>query len=218
VSANTTSGFSVLTWTGNGTADSTLGHALDSAPEMLIVKETSGANGWAVYHKKLGSGKEVYLNYTQAETSSNFWRSTPTSTTFAVSSSNYVNENGTDYVGYAFHSVDGFSKIGHYTGNGSSDGVFVYTGFKPAFIMSKRTDSTGDWHMYDVKRDPHNFVHNAIWANYSSAEYDYGSTEVWDILSNGFKARTSSTINNASGGTYIYMAFAENPFKYSNAR
>lgn len=204
VSANTTSGFSICDFTMPSGGTATIGHGLGTAPSMIILKARNISYGWAVYHESIGNERYLELHNTNAQsgTSSGLWNSTsPTADVFSVGTSF---TNGYNYIAYCFHSVDGFSKCGSYVGNGSADGPFVHLGFKPAFIMTKRTDSTGDWHMYDAERDTYNVVYKAIWANYSSAEYlAYGA--VWDFLSNGVKARTSSVINNASGGTYIYI-------------
>jgi len=217
VSANTESGFSIVTFTGTG-SNETVGHGLSSAPDCILFlrRDTSGSDH-KVYHSALGATKNLRFNNSDAvRTDSTFFDDTePTLNVFTVGGSRFASSS--THVAYCFHNVEGFSKFSSYVGNGNADGPFVYTGFRPAFIMSKRTDSTGDWHMYDVARDEYNVAYKAIWANYSSAEY-LSYNNVWDILSNGFKARTSSVITNASGGTYIYMAFAENPFKYSNAR
>jgi hypothetical protein len=221
VSANTDAGFSITLYTGDGTNGTrTVGHGLSQSPEFVIVKNRDVVQDWMVWTHDLPATENLRLNTTDAASTPSNRINSASSTTVELNadSGTKVNSLGDNFVMYCFHSVEGFSKIGSYVGNGSTDGPFVYTGFRPAFIMSKRTDSTGDWHMYDVKRDTYNYVHNAIWANYSSAEYDYGATQVWDILSNGFKARTSSVINNSSGATYIYMAFAEQPMKFSNAR
>ena len=223
VSANTESGFSIVSYTGGGSAG-TIGHGLSFEPEMLIVKRTDGGTGgWYVYHHKsdasIPQNKYFELQGTGAVADASWpWNDTsPTSSVFSVGSDINISGNGNTFIAYCFHSVEGFSKAFSYTGNGSADGVFVHLGFKPAFIMTKRTDSTGDWHMYDAERDEYNVVYKAIWANYSSAEY-LNYNNVWDFLSNGVKARTSSVITNASGATYIGIAFAENPFKYSTAR
>jgi len=217
VSANTAAGFSIVTFTGTG-SNETVGHGLSSAPDCILFlrRDTSGSDH-KVYHSALGATKNLRFNNSDAvRTDSTFFDDTePTLNVFTVGGSRFASSS--THVAYCFHNVEGFSKFSSYVGNGNADGPFVYTGFRPAFIMSKRTDSTGDWHMYDVARDEYNVAYKAIWANYSSAEY-LSYNNVWDILSNGFKARTSSVITNASGGTYIYMAFAENPFKYSNAR
>ena len=144
----------------------------------------------------------------------------PSSAVVYVYSGGLVNASGSDYVAYIFKGKQGYSKFGKYTGNGSSDGTFVYTGFKPAFIMTKRTDAAGyHWRMYDAKRNPFNIVNARLSANNSDAEYTGTSgNEHCDFLSNGWKWKTNASDQNVSGGTYIYMAFAEMPFKYANAR
>jgi hypothetical protein len=214
VSANTTAGFSVATYTGNGTSGSTIGHGLTSVPSMIITKRRDSANGWGVYHQSLGTGKELYLNYDFSEQSSNFWITTPTTSVFSVSSSDYVNLNNATYVAYCFAEKKGFSKFGSYTGNGNADGPFIYTGFKPAFIMAKRSSATGDWVITDVKRNTYNPLSKRLFPNQSLSE---STTNNWyDVLSNGFKARIADGTNNGSGSTYIYMAFAENPLVGTN--
>ncbi len=207
---------SICTWTGNGTSGATIGHGLNKIPSMLIVKRRNTANGWPVYHEALGTGSEVYLNYTQATTSSNFWITSPTSSVFSVSNSDYVNTSSDTYVGYAFANLDGACKVGSYIGNGSTNGPFVYTGFRPSFILTKESSSTSGWNLRDNKRSPENVVNEALQANTAGVELTSGYDV--DFLSNGFKLRTSLSDSNTSGQTYIYLAFAENPFKYANAR
>ena len=212
VSANTTSGFSIITYTGNGTNGATVGHGLSQAPEFVIVKPRNQAENWNVQTQ----GLRLNLNLTGAGVANylmGFGASTVTLTDLT-----YQNGNGYDMLMYAFHSVEGFSKFGSYVGNGSTDGPFVYTGFRPAWILWKRTDAAQEWHIMDVERNTYNPLGKDLWPPHSSAEYDYGT--VVDYTSNGFKLRTSSVIANASGGTYIYMAFAEDggAFKYSLAR
>jgi len=204
VSANQTSGFSVVKWVG---VDTTVGHGLNAVPEMIIVKNTDDATNWFVYHKTLGNNKYVNLNLTSAETtSSNQWNSTsPTSSVFTVGS----DFNNANYIAYVFAPKKGFSKFGSYIGNGSTDGTFVYTGFKPAFVIHKRTDSAGySWLIHDNKRPDYNSADIILEADLNSAEK---SNYHMDLLSNGFKHRITAGSTNASGGTYIYMAFAENP-------
>ena len=218
VSANTTSGFSVVTYTGNGTAGSTVGHGLGSTPKFIITKARTGTNDWGVYHTSIGNTAAVFLSGNYAvNTNIVFWNNTsPTSSVFTIGTNNVCNTNTVPYVAYCFAEVEGFSKFGSYTGNGSTDGPFVYTGFRPAFIVYKRTDTTGNWRMQDTARDTNNDGNSdELFPNLSNAE---ASSARFDILSNGFKARTTSADTNASGGTYIYMAFAENPFKNSLAR
>jgi hypothetical protein len=213
VSANTTSGFSIVSYTGTG-ANATIGHGLGVAPKMIILKNrTNGAADWRVYHASVGNTVFLKLNTTGATvTASTAWNNTtPTSSVFSVGTSADVNENTATFIAYCFADVKGFSKFGSYTGNGSSDGPMIYTGFKPAFILRKRTDSTGDWYIEDNKRNTYNPVDLILEPNLTSAEGTASSMSV-DFLSNGFKIRGTSLDGNASGGTYIYAAFAENPF------
>jgi len=218
VSANTTAGFSVVTYTGTGAA-ATVGHGLGVAPNMIIVKGRSTAGDpWAVYHSSLANTQYLYLNSTAAvATGVNLWNSTtPTSSVFSIGASQDTNRNAGTLVAYCFAPVAGYSAFGSYTGNGSTDGPFVYTGFRPRFILFKRTDTTADWRIEDTSRSPTNATQIEIYPNLSNAE---GSApDGMDILSNGFKLRGTYSQWNASGGTFIYAAFAENPFKYANAR
>jgi len=214
VQANTTSGFSVVTYTGTGTAG-TVGHGLGSTVAMVITKSRDSASAWQIYNKDLGKDKTVQLNETASTaTISNYWgTSTPNSTVFGVIGGGYNNNlSGQATIAYCFAEVKGYSKFGSYTGNGSNDGPFVYTGFRPSFIMYKNTSrSTAGaiWWMWDTTRDTRNPTDLYLRANDSLAE---GSFDSLDILSNGFKLRTSDGGQNASGETIIYMAFAENPF------
>jgi hypothetical protein len=217
VSANITSGMSLVGFTGTG-SDATVGHGLDQKPEMFWIKNRDRSSQWSVYHKELGATKFVELSTNAAAASDEptFNNTEPTATVFSVGAgSNGTNASGEDLIAWCFHSVDGFSKIGHYTGNGSTNGPFVYTGFRPAFMMIKRTDGASDWQIGDTARDLYNLAEKSLQPNQSYAE---GTVFDSDFLSNGFKLRNSGNGMNASGGTYIYMAFAENPFKYSNAR
>jgi len=212
VSANTDSGFSVVTWTGTG-ANATVGHGLGSVPKMIILKNRDSAENWIVGNTSLGWTKYLALNLTDATTTaSNIWQNTaPTSSVFSIGDSGKVNGSSNGMVVYAFAEKKGFSKFGSYTGNGSTDGTFIYTGFKPAFVMWKRSDSAGyDWDMYDTTRDTYNVAFKELVANSSGVESSSTVLSL-DMLSNGFKLRTSNANGNASGGTYIYMAFAENP-------
>jgi len=216
VSANTTSGFSIVSYTGSATNPSTVGHGLGTAPAMIIVKNrsTSGRD-WVIWHKSLGgasSTADLLLFTTDAKiTSSGYWGSSaPSSTTFGVGNTNNNNANGDNHIAYCFAEKKGFSKFGSYTGNGSTDGTFVYLGFKPAWTIIKRSNNTSDgWYIHDSTRKPFNENDNALKANSNSAE----SGEKIDYVSNGFKHRIGANGNfNGSGDTYIYMAFAENPF------
>jgi len=218
VNANTTAGFSIVTYTGNAVAGATVGHGLGVAPSMIIVKGRNNANHWAVYTKSTGATNVLYLDGTIAATAGAAWwnNTSPTSSVFTVGNGNDVNGSVSNtYVAYCWAEVAGYSKFGSYTGNGSADGPFVYCGFRPRWIMWKRTDSTSDWAIVDTSRDPYNLAYHSLYADLSSAE-DTGYN-IADYLSNGFKMR-GATIGNVSGATYIFAAFAENPFKYSNAR
>ena len=223
VSANTTSGFSIVGYTGTG-ATATVGHGLGVAPKMLIVKKRDSAGtDWTVWGSILGGtvgSEKIALNGTVAKStglnSSWFNNTAPTSTLFTVGTQSDVNGSGGTYIGYCFAEVKGFSKFGSYTGNGSDDGTFVYTGFTPAFVMRKRTDSTSDWQILDNKRTPYNVIQTLLFANTSEADATASGYSA-DFLSNGFKMRTSNAGNNASGGTYIYMAFASSPFVSSKS-
>jgi hypothetical protein len=216
VSANTGAGFSVVTYTGNGTNTSTIGHGLSSAPEFVIVKSRSNSRNWVVEHNQ-GKGMYLNLNNDGASAGSNTMTQQASTIRFDVSndSNRSVNFSGETYVAYCFHSVDGFSKIGSYIGNGSSDGAFIYTGFRPAFIIMKRYDASANWIMVDNRRIGYNDNNYDLSPDQTIAEEDNNRL---DIVSNGFKFRSSYGTGNASGGTYIYLAFAENPFKYANAR
>ena len=225
VSANTTSGFSIVTYTGNGSTSATVGHGLGVAPKMLIVKNrtTSGTN-WPVWHTSLTNETfALYMDTTLAQgNANNPWGSgTISSTTFHITATGTGNSNqsSANFVAYCFSEVAGYSRFGSYTGNGSADGPFVYTGFRPAFVMIKRTDSTTYWQMYDTSRAPTNVMTATLAANGSDAEGSFAGGYDIDFVSNGFKPRTGpSNAINTSGGTYIYTAFAENPFKNALAR
>ena len=217
VSANTTAGFSVATLTSQASGSGTFGHGLGVAPSMVITKIRTAATDWAVYHAGLTSAAYwIPLNKTDAQsTSINAWNNTaPTS---SVVSLGPAYAGSYSIVAYCFAAIPGYSAFGSYTGNGSSDGPFVFTGFRPRWIMIKRSDNVSNWWILDTARNTYNVVGNYLEANLSDAEVNVSSTYPWDILSNGFKARASSAVND-SGATYIYAAFAENPLKYSLAR
>jgi hypothetical protein len=220
VSANTTAGFSVVTYTGTG-ANATVGHGLGVAPSMIIVKSRiSSVNNWNIYNAYLTSAVYKLLFTTDAETSdATSWNSTaPTPSVFSLGTNTGTNANTETFVAYCFAQIAGYSAFGSYTGNGSTDGTFVYTGFRPAFVLTKRTDSSGNWYLWDNKRIiSANGDAGLLYPDSSLAESDYNAAGI-DLLSNGFKLRNTDSSENASGGTYIYMAFAENPFKYANAR
>jgi len=211
VSANTTSGFSIVTYTGNGTGGATVGHGLSVAPSMIIEKGRSVTDDWLIYHKSIGATKGLALNNTTAEAASTgYWNDTaPTSSLFTIGDNGKVNTNGGTHIAYCFADVKGFSKFGSYTGNGSADGTFIYTGFKPAFLILKRTDSVADWFLHDNKRNGFNPDNDYLQPNTDSTETNFDN--LVDFVSNGWKIRDATTAYNASGGNYIYMAFAENP-------
>ena len=219
-SANTTSGFSISTYTGTGSAG-TIGHGLGVAPAMIIVKRLTGsAEAWTVYHQSLDASapqdKYLHLNSTDAVMdSAGMWNDTaPTTSVFSVGSTGVTNGSGGTFVAYCFAEKTGFSKFGSYTGNGNADGAFIYTGFKPAFVIIKGSSNTENWHMYDNKRDTFNPTDQALQPNTSSAEFT--ETNVLDFLSNGFKLRVTGGGHNGSGVSYIYMAFSDQSIVSSN--
>jgi len=213
VKANTTAGFSVVTFTGNGTLGATIGHGLGVAPSFITIKNRSAVGNWNSYHASLGATQGILLNSTNAtSTDVGFWNNTaPTSTLITLGSYSVVFSN--TFVAYCFAAVAGYSAFGSYTGNGSTDGPFVFLGFRPRWVMSKRTDSTGSWLVVDSSRNTYNVVNGYLVPNTTAAE----ASATWgDFLSNGFKLR--GTTHNGSGESYIYACFAENPFKLSLAR
>jgi len=225
VRANATAGFSVVTYTGTG-ANATVGHGLGVAPGLIIIKNRSSATNWRVYHSALGNTKVIFLSTTGgSDTNSVYWNNTsPTSTVFSVGSDDGANGNGNGMVAYCFAPVVGYSSFGSYTGNGSAtDGPFVYTGFRPRWVMLKRTDSTDNWAIIDAARSTYNVSQHTLWPNSSAAEataYPGGAAVVpdMDIVANGFKLRRGADGSNVNAATYIYAAFAESPFNYSRAR
>jgi len=217
-SVNTDVGFSIIGYTGTATIG-TIAHGLSSAPDMLIVKNRSATEPLATYHSSLGAHFGTYLSESATPYDLNiYWNDTePTSSVFTVNTHTIVNANTNSMIAYCFHEVEGYSKFGKYTGNGNADGTFVYTGFRPAWFMIKRTDSAGSWSIHDTARDTFNVTQKNLYANLDAGE-ESQATWQYDILSNGIKLIGTSGEINASGGTYIYMAFAEQPFKYANAR
>ena len=218
VSANTTSGFSIVSWSGNSTAGATIGHGLGVAPKMIIVKDRDGADSWVVYHNSLAITEYLILNGTLAALTDNeviFYDTDPTSSVFTVGAHNTVNQPGHNYIAYCFAEKKGFSKFGSYIGNGSADGTFVYTGFKPAWVLAKRTNDSSGWVLFDNKREPFNLADTSIRVDDSGAENQ--SNGALDFLSNGFKWRTTDTGVNGSGNSFIFMAFAEHPFVTSTS-
>ena len=224
VSANTDAGFSIVSYTGNGTAGATVGHGLSSAPEMVITKTRTITGGWTTYHKGVASDAEtdyLYLNTTAvAADYDGAWNDTaPSSSVVTLGSWGATNYSAQDFIMYCFHSVDGFSKCGSYIGNGSSDGPFIFTGHRSKFLLVKRTNgANSSWYIWDAERDPDNPAGLVLLPNGSGAEIDYTSTYPFDLLSNGFKVRATAAAFNNSGNNYIFYSAAEQPFKYSNAR
>jgi len=211
VSANQDVGFSIVSYTGNATDDATVGHGLSSAPQMVITKSRGDAGAWQVLTNitsDYSEGDYIALNTTDAVGNSANVSFVPTSTTWQMKSGQAGNTSSTK-IAYCFHSVQGYSKFGNYTGNGNVNGTFVYTGFKPAWVIVKKTSATNNWVMMDNKRDPFNMMTKYLLANDNTAE---GTGLNFDFLSNGFKLKSNSGGTNTSGATYIYMAFAENPF------
>ena len=223
VSANTTSGFSVVTYTGNGTAGATVGHGLGVAPQVIIVKNRGTVTNWQFgsSYNNATSPWNYYmrLNTTAAAAAaSTIWNNTaPSSSVFTVGTDNEVNFSANTYVAYCWTPIAGYSAFGSYAGNSSTDGPFIYTGFRPRFVMLKASSgTTGNWIMLDTSRDTYNMAVNVLEADVSDAEA--ALSPMIDIVSNGFKIRRNSAGVNSSGCTYIYVCFAENPFKYANAR
>jgi hypothetical protein len=213
VRANPSAGFSVVTYN-TATSNPTVGHGLGVTPEFIITKSrTDGSGGWAIYHKSIGLGSWLEFTTAAVQSALQYWGTTAfNSTTFSVGTSGYYN-NRANMIAYCFAPVAGYSSFGRYTGNGSTDGPFVYTGFRPRWIMLKRTDSTSNWAILDATRLGYNVRNDSLYASLADAEANFG---LIDILSNGFKLRATFTSEN--GGTHIYCAFAEHPFQYARAR
>jgi hypothetical protein len=215
-SVNTTAGISISKYSGTG-SNATVGHGLGAVPKFMMIKETNGTRNWRVYHHDVGNAAVMYLNTNSGSVgdSTAFNSTTPTSSVFSVGTSGGTNASGSTYIAYVFAEKKGFSKFGEWTANNSTDGPFLYTGFKPAFFIAKRTGSTGNWHIYDNKRDGYN-VRNWRLAADNGAVEDLGTASYIDILSNGIKIRSNqNSLNNHTGGM-VYMAFAENPIVGSN--
>ena len=211
-SVNQDAGFSIVSWTGDGNTSGTIKHGLSTAPAMIISKNRDGAENWFCYHKSLGATKYIRLNITNAAGSAtSIWNDTePTTSVFTVGNDTSVNSNNVKYIAYCFSEKKGYSKFSKYIGNGNADGTFVYTGFKPSFVMVKNTSATENWIIFDNKRPGRNLTDALLKPSLSNAESTSGVK--FDLLSNGFKARVSDAEGNSSGGNFIYMAFAENPF------
>ena len=216
---NATAGFSIVSYTGTG-SNGTVAHGLGSVPKMIIFKVRNTTDNWTTYHAGIASDAEtdgIFLNLTNvAQDQAVFFNDTaPTSSVFSIGTNSSVNGSSNTYIAYCFADVEGYSKVGSYSGNGSADGTFVFTGMAVSWLMVKRTDSTGNWAIYDKTRDTTNVMGSELFANLSNAEQS-NSSDI-DFLSNGFKMRRNYSENNSSG-SYIYLAFAESPFKFANAR
>ena len=226
VQANTTAGFSIVSYSGNGVNGATVGHGLGAQPEIIIIKRrnvnaSGGGSNWPIRSTLLTAQQVIYLdlNASAGNSTTMFNNTYPNTTTFTIGDNEATNAYQTNhsftgtYIAYCFKSIQGYSKFGSYTGNGNADGVFVYLGFKPAWIMYKTTDSTANhWTIRDNKRDPDNEVLLSLYANKTNADDSGGDNIAIDMLSNGFKARRTDSQVNESGTAYIYMAFAEHPF------
>ena len=210
--ANTTAGFSIVTYTGTGSAGA-IAHGLGKKPQCILLKNRSFNDSWITFHEPEGATKFMSLDVTGASSDYGaMWNDTePTTSVFSIGSSSggrWVNSSGDNYVAYCFTEIKGYSKMGSYTGNGNADGTFIYTGFKPAWLLVKDSSALENWMMYDNKRDPFNEVDANLKANESNAESDF---DVMDFVSNGFKIRQTSGDTNNNGNKYIYLAFAEHP-------
>jgi hypothetical protein len=220
VSANTTAGFSIVSYTGNGSTNQTVGHGLSQKPDLVIYKDRDSGNAWRVIPVFNNDGYYLSLSGVASQvTTSTSYFGTNTSSVLGITGSNsgIINTSGNDIIAYCFHSVEGYSKVGSYTGNGSTDGAFLYTGFMPEWLLVKQVNAAGNWLIWDVKRSEFNVMNDYLVPNESSEERENTAVNV-DFVSNGFKWRNSDDDMNGSGDTYIYLAFAESPFKYSNAR
>jgi len=219
-----TAGFDIVGYTGNATDDVDISHSLSAVPHVIIVKNRDNANNenWNVYHHKNTSAPEtdyLHLNLTNATADNDEWWSdeVPTSSVFTIGRQDTVNTSSGNHIAYLWSEKQGFSKFGSYTGNGDADGPFIYTGFRPAFLIYKCVDQVDHWEMHDNKRDTVNPMDTLLYPNRDAAESDPASTtDRLDFLSNGFKMRTGSSDYNGSGNDYIYIAFAEAPFVNSN--
>jgi hypothetical protein len=212
-SANTTSGCSIVTYTGNGTSGATIGHGLGVAPAVVLVKRLNATSDWVMYHKGMGASQFIVLNTDAAPASSAgiFYNTAPTSDIFYVGSDGATNASGGTYVAYCFADVQGFSKSSSYIGDGNSR--FIYTGFKPAFVLGKQLAGGSDWWLFDSARNPSNIANKLVYPNANAPD---ATNAVLDLLSNGFKMKTSAAQFNGNGTTYLYMAFAEAPLVSTN--
>ena len=209
VSVNQSAGFSIVTYSGNATTGATIGHGLNSVPKMIIVKSrTNGSDWWGTYHHSLGNTKAVFLNDNNIQQTRTYWNNTsPDENVFTVSNERSVNGSGETFVAYCFADVTGYSKFGSYVGASSTDGAFIYLGFKPTFFMAKSvSNSTENWYMFDSKREGYNPENRDLYADLNAVE---GSADWLDFVSNGVKFRYNSAGLNGSSNTYIYAAFGQ---------
>jgi hypothetical protein len=214
-SISTTAGQSIIAYTGTGSAG-TIPHGLGKTPDMIMVKETSNATDWAVYTTIVGKSNFLKLNKDDSEASTSNWNSTlPTSSLFSIGAGGQVNTSGRTYVAYCFANIPGYSKAGSYVGTGNADGVFVYTGFRPAMVIVKDTNNNEDWWMVDYKRSAYNLTDKIITPDQNIAEVQ-DTGYFGDMVSNGFKMKSTNVSFNASGNYFTYLAFAEFPLVSSN--
>jgi len=219
-SANTTAGFSIIKYAGTGSSG-TIGHGLSATPKVCFFKEIDGTESWRVWHRAAPnySTKALKLNGNDAEFSQTNWVGTVDNSIITIGSDSSINTSGNNYICYAFAEKTGYSKFGSYTGNGNADGTFVYTGFKPAFVIIKNTGAAKNWYLFDNKRETFNAQDSVLYPNLSNAETSVSDYNSLDFLSNGFKLRGgSSGVGDDTNGsyTYIYLAFAEAPLVGSN--
>ena len=217
VSANTTSGFSIVKYTGNGSSGATVGHGLGSAVKMVICKDLTNGQGWKVWNINMTAGNTMSLNTTTAQNVDTNRIASANATTFTTSGTYSVNESGEDYIAYCFADVQGYSKFNSFVGNANADGTFVYTGFKPTWILLRNRDSAQDWQIYTWDMQPYNEFCTTSAGRLKANTADAQSTKsAFDMLSNGFKMRTDASDINGSGNTILYMAFADAPLVGTN--
>ena len=224
-SVSTTAGFSISKFTVSGSGDETVGHGLGAKPKFVVVKHLTDAGNWQTYVEGIGTENQQYLQLNDEDALANhsgLWGAGMTSSVIGIGVDVVVTD-GEDCIAYCFAEKQGFSRFGQYTGNGNADGTFIYTGFRPAFVIFKQTNTTGNWAIIDSTRSYHNVGNHTLATNSQNAESSFGGGESVggasnkvDLVSNGIKIREASDYNNTSGGTYIYMAFAEQPFVNSN--
>ena len=220
VSANTTSGFSIVKYTGNATSGATVGHGLGVTPKVIIIKGLGTTYNWIFGHNSLSTNWTNYLTLSTTDASAaatNIFNDTaPTSSVFSIGNALGVNTNSSDYIAYCLAEKKGYSKFSSYTGNGNADGTFVYTGFSPSFVLLKEISNANNWMIFDNKRSSFNLMDDFISPDISDAEITGNANNRMDMLSNGFKIRGTGSATNRSGSNFIYMAFAEEPLVGDN--